>query len=93
MNYKRKRGIYPLPHKREDKKMKVNRPENKEYTFEELYPGDIFVYQNMICIKTGLLEEWDKEVAVDLEDGEIILDIPNGAIVEKAPDAELTWTI
>jgi hypothetical protein len=42
MNYKRKRGIYPLPHKREDKKMKVNRPENKEYTFEELYPGDCF---------------------------------------------------
>jgi hypothetical protein len=47
----------------------------------------------MICIKTRLLEEWDKEVAVDLEDGEIILDIPNEAIVEKAPHAELTWTV
>jgi hypothetical protein len=92
MNYKRKRGIYPLPHKREDKKMKVNRPENNEYIFAQLYSGDVFIYQNMICIKTGYIEEWDKEVAVDLEDGEV-MEIPNEAIVEKAPHAELTWTV
>lgn len=72
--------------------MKINRPENKECLFGQLNAGSVFIYQNMVCIKTGYFEDTIDALAVDLEDGEV-MSIPNGTRVEKVPDAELEWIL